>query len=99
MREGEPMSAPNPIAPAAHWRTFDRVDVLAALEDAAGEALAANDPLPDTLVATAQALGLTPAELRLWIYEEPARADWTIGALTAWARRYALGKFSERESL
>jgi hypothetical protein len=93
------MSAPNPVTPSAlhWWLVFQRFDVLAALEDATGEPLSANDPLPDTLIANAQALGLVPSELRIWIYDEPKRPDWTAGALEEFARHYGLGRFSGRE--
>lgn len=67
------------------WR---RAQVLGAIEEAAGLALSPSDPLPDTLIATAQALGLSPADLQIWIYDEPRRQCWTIDALTRWAREY-----------
>jgi hypothetical protein len=80
-------------SPLHWWKIFHRFDVLAAVEDASGEALPVNDPLPDTLIANAQALGLIPCELRLWIYDEPHRRDWTARSLEAWAERYKLGRF------
>jgi hypothetical protein len=81
------------MATAPHapwWNEFNRQAILAAIEEAAGTPLASSDTLPDTLIATAQALGLTPVDLRLWIYDEPKRADWSAGSLTAWARRFHL---------
>jgi len=75
------------IAPSISWRAWDRAAVLAAIEEAAGEGLAVNDPLPDSLIAQAQALGLAPWELRMWIYEQP-KGDWSMAALGAWARRW-----------
>lgn len=88
------MSAPYVTPPRSHWwKHFDRISVLAAIEYATGGALAVNDPLPDTLIANAQALGLMPAELRLWIYDDPKRADWNAVALAEFALRYRLGKF------
>lgn len=93
------MSAPNPAPPAAKphcwWKNFYRADVLAALEEASGTALDPNDPLPDSLIANAEALGLLPAELRLFIFDEPKRADWDMNALGIWARRYGLGTAKE----
>lgn len=82
-------------AAACWWKEFDRVQVLAEVESASGRSLSANDPLPDTLIAHAQALGLLPAELRLWIYDEPERGDWSAAALTEWARRAGLGTKAE----
>ena len=78
------------MTPAAHWRDYSREDVLGAIEEATGAALSANDPLPDSLIANAQALGLTAGALRLYIYDEPARDDWSINAMAAWAAKYAL---------
>jgi hypothetical protein len=75
------------IAPAyisASWRDWDRAAVLAAIEEAAGEGLAVNDPLPDSLIAQGQALGLEPWELRMWIYEQP-KPDWSMAGLAHWA--------------
>jgi hypothetical protein len=83
--------------PNRWWAIFDRIDVLAAIEYAAGAALDPNDPLPDTLIANAQALGLMPAELRLWIYDDPHRREWTMEALAQWAERFGLGKFKGAE--
>jgi hypothetical protein len=81
-----------PAAPhAPWWRAWDRQAILAAIEEAAGVALSPGDTLPDTLIAAAQALGLQPVDLRMWIYDDPHRRDWTIESLTLWARRYELG--------
>ena len=84
-----------PIVPAhvSPWgdsgasRAWDRAAVLAAIEEATGEDLAVSDPLPDSLIAQAQALGLAPVELRLWIYDDPHREEWTMEALAVGARR------------
>ena len=85
--------------PPPSWpKTYDRAAVLASIEDATGTALSANDPLPDSLIANAQALGLIPAELRMWIHDEPHRGDWSLGALREWAARYELGTAAESES-
>jgi hypothetical protein len=76
------------------WKDFSRPEVLAAIEEASGKALNANDPLPDMLIAGAQQSGLSPSELRLWIYDDVHRADWNIDALARWARHYGLGAYS-----
>ncbi len=84
--------------PPPSWpRNYDRGAVLASIEDATGTSLSANDPLPDSLIANAQALGLIPAELRMWIHDEPTRRDWSLGALRAWAARYELGNAAQEE--
>ena len=76
-----------PAAPG--WREFSRAAVLGAIEDATGRALSASDPLPDTLIAAAGALGLVPGELKLFIYDGP-RDEWSIQALAVWARAYGV---------
>lgn len=79
------------MTPAAHhWQNFTREDVTGALEEATGVALSANDPLPDSLIANAQALGLSPGALRLYIFDEPARDDWSMSAMAQWAATYRL---------
>lgn len=70
---------------------YDRLYILACIEEATGEPLPANDPLPDSLIAEAQQLSLEPIDLRLWIYDEPARTEWSMSALARWAQRYELG--------
>jgi hypothetical protein len=85
------VSAPRP----AWWRAWDRQAILAAIEEAAGAGLAPTDPLPDTLIASAQALGLAPVDLRMWIFDDPHRKDWTVESLTLWARRFHLGSAGE----
>lgn len=86
-----PLLAPAPAAP--WWREFQRRDVLTSIEEAAAQTLDVNDPLPDTLICVAQSLGLQPVELRMWIYDDPHRTDWSRDALTRWARRYGLGVY------
>jgi hypothetical protein len=71
-------------------KTFDREQVRNWVQDASSLGLDVEDSLPDDLVATAQALGLTPAELRLWIFEEAHL--WTPAHLTTWARAYGCGQ-------
>jgi len=71
--------------PSKWWHRFDRIDVIAALESATGQALPANDPLPDSLIANAEALGLLPMHLRMFIYDEPKREDWSHDAMARWA--------------
>ena len=67
-----------------------RAMILGALEEASGSAMPANDPMPDTLIARAQALGLGPLDLRLWIYENWAQcaqmSDWSTASMERWAR-------------
>jgi hypothetical protein len=88
--DGSAMSAPNLEPPLSQWwKRFARLQVLAEIESATGKALDANDPLPDSLIASAQALGLLPVDLRLFIYEDPAREDWSHDALARWAQARA----------
>jgi hypothetical protein len=87
------------VNPPPTWpRNYDRSAVLASIEDATGTSLSANDPLPDSLIANAQALGLIPAELRMWIHDEPKRGDWSLAALRAWAAKYELGIAAEEKT-
>lgn len=65
---------------------WDRASVLGAIEEASGVVLHFDDSLPDTLIAQAQALGLQPLDLKLWIYDSP-EPGWTPDALARWARR------------
>ncbi len=65
---------------------FEREAIRNWLQDSSGVGLSVSDSLPDDLAATAQALGMTPAELRMYIFDEP-RHEWTPAGLTAWARR------------
>jgi hypothetical protein len=88
-----PPAAPRP----PWWRDFDRQATLAAIEEAAGVALSPCDPLPDTLIASAQALGLQPVDLRMCIFDDPHRRDWTVESLTLWARRFHLGSAAGEE--
>jgi hypothetical protein len=78
--------------------TWDREQVRSELEEAAGAGLSVDDPLPDTLMATAQALALQPVDLRLWIHDSSARKNWTAGALTRWARTNGLAQEQESSS-
>ena len=74
-------------------REWNRGDVLGAIEEASGVVLSANDPLPDTLIAVAQAEDLSPIDLRLWIYDSPGH-PWTADHLRRWAKKL---KAVERE--
>lgn len=65
---------------------WDRAGVLGAIEEASGVSLSVEDTLPDTLIAVAQAEGLEPVDLRLWIHDLP-RHPWTSEHLRAWAAR------------
>lgn len=73
---------------------WDRGAVLGALTEASGVSLHVDDTLPDTLIARAQALGLTPLELKLWIYDRPADG-WTAEGLEKWADRVRARSESE----
>lgn len=64
---------------------FSREHIRAWIEEATGGGLSVDDPLPDTLAATAQALGLMPFQLRIWIWEQP-KPEWSGAALERWAR-------------
>jgi hypothetical protein len=74
----------------APWpQQYDRAWVRGAIEEASGQALSVDDPLPDSLIATAEALGMIPAELRVWIAD--VRTDWSLDALRRWAARHDIG--------
>jgi len=60
--------------------------VTRAVEEATGQALSAIDPLPDTLIARAQEIGLAPVYLLMWIEEQGIGSDWGSEAMLAWAR-------------
>jgi hypothetical protein len=71
--------------------TWDRGAILGAIEQASGTALSADDAAVDTLIAKAQELCLLPAELHVWITDQPKIDGWTAEALVRWARRYGVG--------
>lgn len=54
---------------------LDRAQIRAWIEEATGAALPVHDPLPDSLVACAQAVGLSAPELRLFVFDEPERFE------------------------
>lgn len=68
---------------------FDRERVRGWIEEALSLTFGVNDTSADTLIAQAEELGLTPEQLRLWIYDQP-KLNWEPGALAAWARREGL---------
>lgn len=68
---------------------WDRARVLQQLEEASNRVMSVDDSLPDSLIATAQALGLYPHELGIWIYE--SGHEWQPGQLTAWSKRNGFG--------
>ena len=78
--------------PAAWWKSFNRSMVLAELEVATGAGISVDDPRPDTLIAQAEALGMLPAELRMFILDVPPPADFSAETLTEWARRYGVDR-------
>jgi hypothetical protein len=67
-----------------------REEVRTWLEEATGEGLSVDSTLPDSLTAAAGELGLSAAELRLWVYDLP-KADWSPDALALFAWRHGLG--------
>ena len=71
-------------------QTFSRETVRGDIEEATAHGLSVEDSLPDSLIACAERLGLQPVELRLWIYDEPKRGDWSTAALAAWAMRHGV---------
>lgn len=80
------------------WPTeWNRESIRRDLEDATGRGLSVDDPLPDTLLATAQSLDLKPAELRVWIGDGKPKLpeEWNAATLTRWAERYGIGKFAQ----
>lgn len=99
MSDPHGMNAPDarPVE-AAWWKNWDnlpREELRGIIEANSGAALAHNDPLPDTLIAAAQALGMFPFELRFFARDEPARATveaWSVEALTVFARRYDMDR-------
>jgi hypothetical protein len=69
--------------------------LLAALEEACGRAISVNDTHIDTLIATAQAIGMQPHELKTWIYDSSARPTWSPESLVQWARRWSFARIEE----
>jgi hypothetical protein len=74
------------MIPSSWPTTFDREQIRGWIEESIHEGLSVDDALPDTLAATAEALGVLPAELRIWIFDHPAH-EWSGAALASWARR------------
>lgn len=74
-------------------KTWDRGYIHGAIAEATGVLLHADDPLPDTLIAKAQELGIEQADLRKWIYDELGptlthiRLAAIAAALESWAQR------------
>lgn len=70
---------------------WDRGHVHGSIAEATRCVLRADDPLPDLLIERAQAIGITPHDLRSWIYEElphdHLRYALLLEALTSWARK------------
>jgi len=63
-----------------------RAMVTRAVEEATGEALSTIDPLPDTLIARAQEVGLAPVYLLMWIGDREPETGWSAEAMLAWGR-------------
>lgn len=75
------------MTPPSPWpKTFDREQVRSWLEEAMGEGLSVSDALPETLIATAEALALDPVALKIFVYDRARRPD--ADALRAWAARF-----------
>lgn len=67
---------------------FDREQIRGWIEEASGVGLSVADALPDSLAVTAEALGLHPEELRLWVGGVLREGScWTPAALAEWAAR------------
>lgn len=62
-----------------------RAMIHGAIEEATHGSLHVGDPLADTLIAQAQALGIPPIHLRAWIYDRSAEDGWSAAALERWA--------------
>jgi hypothetical protein len=89
------MNPPDTPQPAAWWKVFNRSMVLAELETAMGTSIDPNDTLADTLIVTAQGLGILPADLRIWITQTPPPSEWSAENLTRWVELYDLDKGNE----
>jgi hypothetical protein len=75
---------------------WDRARVRQQIEEASGQPLSVDDSLPDSFIAQAQALGMQPHELQMWIYDGAAAdRDWTQAALANFARRYGFARAEE----
>jgi hypothetical protein len=83
-------SRPQPVRTGRILSDWDRGRVLEQIEEASGVALSAGDSLPDSLIATAQALGMAPHELQAWIYD--GGKEWNQQGLAAWARRFGFAR-------
>jgi hypothetical protein len=70
---------------------WDRGHVHGSIAEATRCVLPMEDPLPDLLINRAQELGITPGDLRSWIYEElpqeHLRYALLLDALSRWAQR------------
>lgn len=91
-RKVDPDEALAPVSPWwKNWDALPREELRGLIEAAIGTQLALADPLPDRLIADAQALGLHPFELRFFATDVPLRTTaelWSTAALATWARRY-----------
>lgn len=77
--------------------TDARGAILAALEEASGRRISVINSHVDTLIVNAQEIGMTPRELRTWIYDNCARPDWSAESLKRWARRYGFARNGGQE--
>jgi hypothetical protein len=76
-------------------KAFDREQIRNWIEDVTQEGLSVDDSFPDTLIACAQALGLTPVALKLWVYDQPKTCGFDARSLGIWAKR--MGFLAEEE--
>lgn len=93
---------PTPAPWWKNWSDVSREEVRGLIEAAIGQALALSDPLPDTLIADAQALGMFPFELRFFAKDLPARTNvehWSTETLTKWARLYGMDRSEANRAL
>jgi hypothetical protein len=100
------MNSPEVLAAAAQpvgwWKVFHREQVHAEIEIALGEGVSVDDALADTLIAAAQALGMLPLELRMFLLDAPTPAeqralgvpakDLTPERLITWARELGVDR-------
>lgn len=60
--------------------------VMHAIEEASGRPMHVTDPLPDELLAAAQAEGIGLMMLQFWIYSDKRGEEWSAPAFIRWTR-------------
>lgn len=74
-----------------HWTEYPpgeqlRVAVHRAIEEASGQPLPADDPLPERLIRVCQIAGLPLSTLNVWIFSVTKDRDgWSLDAFVRWA--------------